>query len=118
MKYGWIGIFMMTVVSCDTGDNNGFPLTPGLSGKWVEMKTRTDTLRFESWESLDVMYLGRGIEVRNGSLLPKSGSGPYQYKLMDGKISLNWMLSSNSSFNDYNFRYYGDTLMIDNFYGS
>ncbi|MCB0458927.1 MAG: hypothetical protein KDC74_02785 [Flavobacteriaceae bacterium] len=89
-----------------------------LNGKWIEVKTKTDTLIFKSWESIETMTLNRGKEVRDGQLLPKSGSGPYEYKLATGKISLYWMLSSSYSFNDYNFKRTGDTFVIGNFYNS
>ena len=66
------------------------------------------------------MNLNRGRELRDGNpyTLPKYGSGPYDYTLLNDKISLRWMLSSNSNFNDYGFEMSGNTLFIGNFYDS
>lgn len=109
---------MLTLLGCVNDDNVDLSPSSDLSGKWIEMKTRTDTLTFESWDTMDVMNLRRGKEMRDGYLLPKAGSGPYEYKLTSGKISLYWMLSSNYSFNDYSFKRTGNRLIIENFYGS
>jgi hypothetical protein len=118
MKYGLAAIFMLILLSCERDDNVDLMTSSDLTGKWIEIKTKTDTLVFESWDTMEVMNLKRGKEMRNGYLLPKAGSGPYEYKLADEKISLYWMLSSNYSFKDYNFKQTGDKLTIDNFYGS
>ena len=117
MKYFVLLIISITTLSCDDSDN-GIAPTDGLNGKWIEVKMRTDTLTFESWDDLKIMNLDRGVEFKDGYLLPKPGSGPYQYKLEGEKIALYWMLSSNSNFNHYNFRQAGDSLKIDNFFGS
>ncbi|MDP4680941.1 MAG: hypothetical protein NWS46_11310 [Cyclobacteriaceae bacterium] len=62
------------------------------------------------------MILDRGTEIRNGFILPKSGSWSYEYELVDAKISIRWLLSSNSAFTEYYFDITGDKLQIEKFY--
>jgi len=117
MKYGLIPILVLTLLSCSedlTNVVNG----SDIKGKWVDVETRMDTLSFELRNNFEIMYLRRGKEIREGYLLPKYGSGPYEYKLSERKISLNWMLSSNYGFKDYYFKVITDKLSIGNFYDS
>ena len=117
MKYELIILFILTLLSCSSDDTNVIN-SSDLKGKWIEVGTRMDTLFFESWENFDIMNLYRGKEIRNGHLLPKSGSGSYEYKLAEESISLHWMLSSEMNFNNYYFNLEGNRLNIENFYGS
>ncbi|MFD0837561.1 hypothetical protein ACFQ0I_17420 [Mariniflexile aquimaris] len=117
MKYGLTLIFMLTLLSCSKDDTN-IANQSDLKGKWVDVETRLDTLSFESLNNLEIMNLNRGKEIREGYLLPKYGSGSYAYKLSELKISLNWMLSSNSNFKDYYFKIIENRLNIGNFYDS
>jgi len=88
-----------------------------LNGKWVDINTKTDTLTFGLFGGKESMILGRGKETRNGFILPKYGSGPYDYNLLTGdKISLRWTLSSNGSFNEYYLKQSGDKLTIEKFF--
>lgn len=116
MKYALI-LIVFAFLSCSE-DNVNTTTTSDLSGKWIEIETRTDTLSFELLGDSEIMNLNRGKEMRNGILLPKYNSGPYTYKLAEEKISLNWMLSSNSNFNDYYFKVMDTRLHIGNFYHS
>src|SRR5690606_11155050 len=116
MKYVPI-IFVLVFLSCSK-DNSDFVNSSDLKGKWIEIQTRVDTLSFESLDNLAIMNLNRGKEIRNGNLLPKLKSGPYEYKVIEEYISLRWVLSSNSNFNDYYFKIIGNKLNIGNFYGS
>tara|TARA_R110002020_G_scaffold163548_1_gene349594 strand:+ start:368 stop:757 length:390 start_codon:yes stop_codon:yes gene_type:complete len=116
MKYG-LFLFVLSFVCCSKDDTESLTST-SLKGKWIDTETRLDTLSFESSGDLDIMNLNRGKELRNGNLVPKPKSGTYTYKLLEEKISLNWMLSSNSNFNDYYFKVVDDRLNIGNFYGS
>jgi hypothetical protein len=116
MKYALL-LFALTFLCCSKDDTKSQTST-SLKGKWVETETRMDTLFFESIDDLDFMNLNRGKELRNGNLLPKPHSGPYIYKLLEEKISLNWVLSSNSDFNDYYFKVIDNRLNIGNFYDS
>jgi hypothetical protein len=114
MKQGLIIIFALALLSC-TSDN--VATLTDLNGKWIDINTKTDTLAFELFGDKESMILGRGKETRDGFLLPKYGSGPYDYKLLIGdKISLRWTLSSNRNFNDYYFKQSGDKLTIEKFF--
>lgn len=104
-------------IGCSKDEVN-IPTSNDLKGKWIELETRMDTLFFESLDNFEILNLHRGKEMKDGNLLPKSGSGPYVYKLAEGKISLLWMLSSDSSFKEYDFKIIGNRLNIGNFYGS
>ncbi|PXX22199.1 hypothetical protein [Arenibacter sp. ARW7G5Y1] len=103
MKYG-LGLFVLTLLCCSQDDTKSLT-SSNLKGKWIETVTRMDTLSFESLDNLDVMNLNRGKELKNGNLLPKPKSGPYRYELLEQKISLNGVLSSDSSFKDYYLRF-------------
>ncbi len=64
------------------------------------------------------MNLKRGKEIKDGNMLPISGSGPYRYNLAEQKTALYWVLSSDSKYNDYNFEVMGNGLKIGKFYSS
>lgn len=114
MKQGLVIIFVLALISC-TSDN--VTTLTDLNGKWVDINTKTDTLTFGLFGDKESMILGRGKEMRDGFMLPKYGSGPYDYKLLTGdKISLRWTLSSSSNFNDYYFKQTGDKLTIEKFF--
>nr|WP_299067364.1 hypothetical protein [uncultured Allomuricauda sp.] len=115
MKYGLL-LLALTFLCCSADDTKSLTST-NLQGKWIETETRLDTLSFESWENLEIMNLNRGKEMKDGYLLPKSGSGPYNYILLEEKISLNSMLSSDSNYDDYYLKIIGNKLNIGNFYG-
>jgi hypothetical protein len=109
---------MFAAFSC-SNDNISDAASAELMGKWVEIKTTTDTLTFKSFDNDSVMDLSRGKEMVGGHLLPKNLSGPYTFKLLPGyKISLHWMLSSFSGSNDYYFKKTGNKLTIGNFFGA
>jgi len=116
MKYKVL-LILLTFLCCSKEDTEILTYAE-LKGKWIETETRLDTLYFESMENLEILNLNRGKEIRNGILMPKYGSGPYNYNLFGEKISLNWLLSSDSNYNDYYFKINGNKLNIGNFYGS
>ncbi len=116
MKYGLL-LALLAFLSCSKDTTPNVP-TSALKGKWVEVETRTDTLSFELMGDMEIMNLNRGKEIRDGGLLPKYKSGPYIYELKVEQIALNWLVSSDSRFNDYYFKINGSTLTIGNFYGS
>ncbi len=104
----------MALLSC-TSDN--VATLTNLNGKWIDINTKIDTLAFGFFGDKESMILGRGKETRDGFLLPKYVSGPYDYKLLIGdKFSLRWTLSSNCNFNDYYFKQSGDKLTIEKFF--
>lgn len=113
----FLGLIVFGSMSC-SNDNFDSTAPIDLHGKWIEAKTKSDTITFSSLDNLDVMTLTRGKELRDNHLLPKTGSGPYEFKLKEENISLYWMLSSNSTFQDYHFKRSGNKLTIGNFYDS
>ena len=58
----------------------------------------------------------RGYQLETALNLPQYKSGPYEYDLNDETISLRWLLSSDSRFNDYYFKIEKSKLFIGNFY--
>lgn len=116
MKHRLLTAFTLALLASCSPDNVTPTTSSDLGGKWIEVSTTTDTLTFESWGNLEVMTLSRGKEMQNGHMLPKTGSGPYEYKLTQEKISLYWMLSSNYSFKEYSFIRNGNRIIVDNFY--
>ena len=113
MKNACLVIISMILFSCAKDSS-----TASLRGKWVEINTKTDTLTFGLLGDKESMFLGRGKEMSNGYLTPKSHSGPYDYRLLVDKISLRWLLSASDSFNEFYFSLSGDKIIIENFYDS
>jgi hypothetical protein len=106
-------LFCLAFIGCTEDSPN---IDVSLYGKWVEVNDKVDTLTFNIIDGHEFMTLDRGKEVRDGFLLPKAGSGPYDYKILGNKISIYWLLSSNSAFNDYYFEKIGSQLKVENFY--
>ncbi|MEM9672969.1 MAG: hypothetical protein AAF992_10270 [Bacteroidota bacterium] len=103
-------MLVIVIIGCSDDDSgNEIPLT----GKWVEVSTLSDTLTFLDEE---FMLLDRGREIRSGNLLPKAGTGSYDYRLHSEKIALRWHLSSNSAYTEYQFNKVDDIITIENFY--
>ena len=109
-------ICISVILSLRSNENNNPQDFTSLKGKWVETDTKTDTLSFELSGASEWMVLSRGKEMRNGFLLPKSGSGPYNFKIKLGEISLLWSASSDANFHDFYFGQTADTIVIGNFY--
>ena len=55
---------------------------------WVEEINRLDTITFNINKKEGHLVLNRGVEIRNGYLLPKWGAGPYSYTISSYSISL------------------------------
>jgi hypothetical protein len=111
-------LLLILLISLLDLTDNDLLAQPQLNGKWVDIDTKTDTLTFIVVSEHNYVQLDRGLEMRNGVLRPKNGSGPYQYKVLPDKISLHWTLSASMDFNDYYFNQTGDSLVIENFYDS
>lgn len=112
MKFGLL-VIAIALIGCTNDDMNTLV---ALDGEWVEITTKADTLTFGQMGDKAAITLKRGNEIRDGFLLPKAGSGAYDYELQTNKISLRWYASSNSAFNDYYFNQTGDQIEIENFY--
>lgn len=116
MKFRLVVLLALTLTACEEQVNTS---NTGLGGRWVNTSTNTDTLTFIQLAGETLMTLERGKETRNGVVVPKSGFGPYEYKLLpNDTVSLRWMLSSNSAFNQYYFKQTRDILVIGKFFDS
>ena len=109
----FIGLLFFLLVGCEKNTIEKAPI----NGIWVETTQKMDTLVFDN--QLPLFELNRGIELRNGYLLPKLSSGLYSYKIEKDSISLNWILSSSSYRNNYYFFKLdteSDLIKIGNFF--
>lgn len=109
----FLPLLLIAFLSCE---NNDITSTGSLEGKWVDIKTKTDTLIFDSSISADLFLLRRGKEIQNGHLLPKPGTGIYEFKLLPEKISIYNTLSSCYCFNEYFFIHHQEEITVENFY--
>lgn len=100
---------VLSCASCKKEDVNISELT----GTWIEATDKEDTLVFRSSENFT---LNRGKEMRDGHILPKYGSGIYEYKLQNDSISLYNQTSSCYCFNSYYFGMKNGTLKVGDFY--
>jgi hypothetical protein len=94
-------------------------LEPGpLRGVWVETSQRQDTISFLEFDPDKYLTLDRGREIRNGYLLPKPGSGPYDYVLKNDSIDLRAGWSNSLSYQTYYFKFdpQHNLIQIGNFY--
>ena len=108
---------ILFLVSCET---NNPPYTK-LKGMWVENVNRKDTLVFNNFDSQGgTFWLTNGLELRDGYMLPKAGSGPYIYKFSNDSIQIYCGYSSTLIFKPYYYKLNAtvDVLQIGNFYNS
>lgn len=108
----FIGLLFFLLVSCEKNTIE----KARIDGIWVETTQKMDTLVFDNQHPS--FNLNRGIELRNGYLLPKYLSGPYSYEIEKDSILLRWGLSSSSYGKNYYFsvNYASDLILIGNFY--
>ena len=109
----FFGLLFFLLVGCEKNTIEKAPI----NGIWVETTQKMDTLVFDN--QLPLFELNRGIELRNGYLLPKLSSGFYSYEIGKDSISLNWILSSSSYRNNYYFFKLdteSDLIKIGNFF--
>lgn len=116
MKFRFLLLLTLTLTACEEQVNT---TNTALQGRWVNTTTNTDTLTFLQLSGESLMTLERGKEIKNGAVVPKSGFGPYDFKLLpNDSVALRWMLSSNSAFNQYYFKQTRDILVIGEFFDS
>lgn len=83
-------------------------ISTSLTGKWVDVNTKTDTLTFESVDTKSYLILTRATI---------SCFGLYSYNLQsENKISLSWSYSSIEGAKEYSFKQSGDFIEIEEFY--
>jgi hypothetical protein len=108
-------LLLFYAASCQKVQLNKSPL----SGTYVEMEKKTDTLVFhEEYDGQNPVFeLIRGYRIADGYKLPDYFSGPYNYNISGNSISLFWFLSS-GSFMSYYFENIPEEnkLIIGNFF--
>ncbi|MDF3076549.1 MAG: hypothetical protein K0S09_438 [Sphingobacteriaceae bacterium] len=78
-------------LSCISCKKNNDTIS-SIDGMWVESTQKKDTLYFDSKNSM--FNLGRGKELKAGSLIPKTYSGIYFYETKTDSISIQYSFSS------------------------
>jgi hypothetical protein len=104
----------LLLVSCR---NNDFPapgtLPKGLTGSWVEIHNKSDTLIFNSNNNTGICMLQRGFEIRNGYRLPITGTTEYRYEIFSDRIHMLDKLSGELVRGIYSFRFDEPNLTIN-----
>ena len=109
-------MFLIISVLCGCTKSENTLLPP--DGSWVEISTRSDTIIFTQFGTDPAFELRRGIEERNGYLLPKYGAGIYCYKITGDTIALEDLLSSAGGYVNFYFKQNSSLIEIfqDNIY--
>jgi hypothetical protein len=91
-------------------------LTDNLTGKWVRVDNRSDTVTFGFKDQDNWFELFRGYQPGDdGILRPKIPFGIYLYKIKDNSISMYWIASSSSTWPEYYFSFQGSKIEMGNF---
>lgn len=108
--------FILFFAACEPNNQS----YTNFKGKWIESVQRKDTLIFNNSDSINFFELRNGLELRNGYLLPKLGSGPYGYYFDHDSIIVNLLISNSITFKHHYFNLNStfDVLQIGNFYDS
>lgn len=85
-----------------------------LQGTWIEQTDQSDTLTFDYEKQY--FTLARGLESREGHMLPKKGAGYYEYHLERDSIALYNSLSNCYCFNAYFFQFQNGAIKMGDFY--
>ena len=115
MKYLILVVFMLTsLIACEEKHDDKIQL----KGTWIETGSKTDTLIFNEQVDEGQFTLNREREIRNGYILPKSGSGIYDYSIKRDSIILIIGLSSSREAKAYFFNIdkTNEIIEIGNFY--
>jgi hypothetical protein len=104
----------VSLAGCEKTDDSAYQI----NGTWIELNNHSDTISFEDLGSEGMLTLKRGYEYVNGHLLPKYGSGMYQFKLKPDTIMINNILWNCLCYPSYDFQMNSmhDTFEIGNFY--
>ncbi|UFH51905.1 hypothetical protein [Spirosoma sp. KNUC1025] len=111
-------LFSLSCLACHQPDS----ISPDtLTGTWIETSAGTDTLIFNLDQTghplPNSILVNRGKERNaDGYLIPKIGSGIYQYELQGNTITVLNMLSSSTQRTSYRIEQKGNTLQVDNFF--
>jgi hypothetical protein len=87
-----------------------------LKGRWVEGSGRGDTLVFDAVNT-NRLDIKRGFEIKNGSRIPKSGSGIWEYRLIENyQMEVRDLLLQRTTPTISHAELKKDDLYISNFY--
>ena len=110
-------VILVLIISALCGCMESENIMMPLDGSWVEISERSDTLIFTQFGTEPAFELRRGLEKRNGYMLPKYGAGIYCYKVTGDTISLEDLLSGAGGYVNFYFKQNtGDSFDIGNFY--
>ena len=106
--------WIFSLACCEKSDDSAYQI----NGTWIELNNHSDTIYFENLGSEGMLTLKRGYENVNGHIVPKHGSGIYQFKLKPDTIMINNILWSCLCYPSYDFQMNSthDTFEIGNFY--
>ena len=112
--YFLISSLILLLFSCEKSESSKTELT----GTWIEVNDKTDTIEFNCWGSDENLIFRRGYDLVNGFRLPKYGSGIYALKLKTDSIAINNLYSNCFCYPTYYFKFNAsrDTFQIGNFY--
>ena len=106
---------MILIISALCGCMESENIVMPLDGSWVEISESSDTLIFTQFGTEPAFELRRGLEERNGYMLPKYGAGIYCYKITGDTIALEDLLSSKGGYVNFYFKQNtGDSFDIGN----
>lgn len=107
-------LVILTLAACEKNNDKNI----SLNGVWIESSYSNDTLVFSNQTHSGLFVLNRGLEVRNGYLLPKDFAGVYDYKISGDSISLQYSLLNCICRKNYyfNFDEINSKIEIGNFY--
>jgi hypothetical protein len=112
-KINYLFLLICLLFCACKGDSVNDPKV--LSGRWIEGTGRGDTLIFNA--NTFFVEAKRGFEVKNNVLLPRIGSGLWEYKLLTNyKMEVRYSLSSNSATTTSHAELKGGNLYVANFY--
>ena len=105
---------LIFLIGCEKSDTSESDLT----GTWIELAEKSDTIDFTTFTSQRAINLRRGSELINDYWLPKYGSGYYSWEITESdSIALRHFLSSSMIYKKYYFtRIDENTFSISNFY--
>ncbi|MFM1877995.1 MAG: hypothetical protein RLZZ241_861 [Bacteroidota bacterium] len=113
MKRLWVWLPIIGLGGCSKAEEIS---EQTLSGSWVEITSKQDTIAFEYIDSDPFINLKRGVVLKNGVVFPKNRSGLFTYKIQEHLIGLKYLLSSNSEWEWYYIEVNESALHIGNFY--
>lgn len=111
-------LISLCLIGCQSSEN----VTPEtITGSWVEASARRDTLYFNvdqtGTHSPNYLLVQRGKAPNpDGYLIPKLGSGIYQFSIQNNRIYVHSLLSSSSTGAEYAITFNDGQIQVENFF--